>query len=86
MTDDYNKMTAKSPDTLPKYAATGLEATMIANRVSYFFDVHGPSMHIDTACSSSMTALDLACKSLYNGRCSMVLLSEHMPTQLLNII
>lgn len=36
----------------------------IANRVSYFFDFHGPSMAVDTMCSSSLTALHLACESL----------------------
>src|SRR5205807_8766524 len=39
----------------------------IANRVSYFFDFHGPSMALDTMCSSSLTAIDLACKELRAG-------------------
>ncbi|MGD2087049.1 MAG: SDR family NAD(P)-dependent oxidoreductase [Candidatus Aminicenantes bacterium] len=39
----------------------------IANRVSYFFNLQGPSMAVDTACSSSLTALHLACKSLNRG-------------------
>lgn len=39
----------------------------IANRVSYFFDLHGPSLAIDTMCSSSITAIHLACESLRNG-------------------
>ncbi len=41
----------------------------IANRVSYFFDLHGPSMAVDTMCSSSLTALHLACQSLVNDEC-----------------
>jgi polyketide synthase PksL len=39
----------------------------IANRVSYFFDFHGPSIALDTMCSSSLTAIHLACTELRNG-------------------
>ena len=42
----------------------------IPNRVSYYFDLHGPSLAIDSACSSSATALHLACSSLRNGECA----------------
>ncbi|TAL60620.1 MAG: KR domain-containing protein, partial [Legionella sp.] len=45
----------------------------IANRVSYFFDFHGPSMALDTMCSSSLTAIHLACKSIQNGECQLAL-------------
>ena len=41
----------------------------IANRVSYFCNFHGPSMAIDTMCSSSLTAIHLACKDLRSGEC-----------------
>ncbi len=39
----------------------------IANRVSYFFDLHGPSIALDTMCSSSLTAIHLACEELRKG-------------------
>ena len=39
----------------------------IANRVSYVFDFHGPSIAVDTACSASLTAIHLALESLYSG-------------------
>lgn len=45
----------------------------IANRVSYFFDWHGPSMAVDTMCSSSLTAIHLACDSLRKGESEMAL-------------
>ncbi|HEX3047408.1 MAG TPA: HAD-IIIC family phosphatase [Bacillota bacterium] len=41
----------------------------IANRISYFFDFHGPSLVIDTACSASGTAIHLACESLLTQNC-----------------
>src|SRR4029077_18036211 len=45
----------------------------IANRVSYFFDLHGPSMALDTMCSSSLTAIHLACEELRKGEINAAL-------------
>jgi acyl transferase domain-containing protein/enoyl-CoA hydratase/carnithine racemase/acyl carrier protein len=45
----------------------------IANRVSYAFNLHGPSMTLDTMCSSSLTAIHIACQDLKQGRTSMAL-------------
>ncbi|MBA2675026.1 beta-ketoacyl synthase N-terminal-like domain-containing protein, partial [Ramlibacter sp.] len=53
-------------------ALTG-SAASIANRVSYFLDVSGPSMAVDTMCSSSLTAIELACQSIRFGRCRMAI-------------
>jgi len=39
----------------------------VANRVSYFFDFHGPSVGLDTMCSSSLTAIHLACEAIRSG-------------------
>ena len=41
----------------------------IANRVSYFCNFRGPSLAVDTMCSSSLTAIHLACQSLMRGEC-----------------
>lgn len=49
------------------YAATGAAVSIIANRLSYIFDLHGPSFAIDTACSSSLVAVHEACASLWRG-------------------
>ncbi|MGH1516458.1 amino acid adenylation domain-containing protein [Chryseobacterium sp. JK1] len=51
----------------------GGSISSIANRVSYFFNLNGPSMAVDTMCSSSLTAIHLACESIQNGSCTMAL-------------
>lgn len=50
---------------------TGNGTAMLSNRVSHFFDLRGPSLTIDTACSTSLVALHLACQSLKAGESSM---------------
>ncbi len=45
----------------------------IANRVSYFFNWHGPSFAVDTMCSSSLTAIHLACEALRRGECELAI-------------
>lgn len=53
--------------------ALALTNAPIANRVSYFCNFHGPSLAIDTVCSSSLTALHLALESLRHGECDVAL-------------
>ncbi|MGB3695958.1 MAG: polyketide synthase Pks13 [Gordonia sp. (in: high G+C Gram-positive bacteria)] len=55
------------------YALTGTATSIIANRVSYFFDFHGPSLAIDTACSSSLVAVHEGVRSLRNGDSDVVI-------------
>lgn len=47
---------------------TGNTLSIIANRISYQFDLRGPSLTIDTACSSSLVALAQACQAISEGR------------------
>lgn len=64
---DYNEMLTHDPETSPVYVSTGNGAAILSNRISYFFDLKGPSLTVDTACSSSLVALHLACQSLRSG-------------------
>jgi polyketide synthase PksN len=48
-------------------------AASIANRVSYFCNFHGPSVALDTMCSSSLTAIHLACQSIQSGGCELAI-------------
>jgi acyl transferase domain-containing protein/thioesterase domain-containing protein/acyl carrier protein len=57
------------------YSATGSTFSIAANRISYCFDLRGPSMAIDTACSSALTACHVACHSLWRGDCKMAVVA-----------
>lgn len=67
MSVDYNDILLRDIESTPNYFATGVSRAIVSNRVSYFFDWHGPSMTIDTACSSSLVALHLCVQSLRRG-------------------
>ncbi|KGT96180.1 polyketide synthase, partial [Dickeya fangzhongdai] len=45
----------------------------VANRVSFYFNLNGPSVALDTMCSSSLTALHMACQAIQNGDCNMAI-------------
>jgi acyl transferase domain-containing protein/acyl carrier protein len=65
-------LTQASPsryDAIGVNTATGVGFTMLAARLSYTFDLRGPSFTLDTACSSSLVALHQACAALWNGDC-----------------
>ncbi|XP_066287751.1 phthioceranic/hydroxyphthioceranic acid synthase-like [Branchiostoma lanceolatum] len=53
--------------------ATGVSTPVVANRVSYAFNLTGPSIAVDTACSSGMTALHLGCQAIRTGDCTMAI-------------
>ncbi|MFC0316216.1 polyketide synthase Pks13 [Gordonia phosphorivorans] len=55
------------------YALTGTATSIVANRVSYFFDFRGPSIAVDTACSSSLVAVHQAVRSLRSGETEVAL-------------
>lgn len=55
------------------YSNTGGSFSIAANRISYCFDLRGPSVAVDTACSSSLVAVHLACETLWQGQASLAL-------------
>ena len=61
------------PESIDAYTNTGGTMSIAANRISYTFDLRGPSLSVDTACSSSLTALYLACQSVRSGECEVAL-------------
>ncbi|XP_038068692.1 highly reducing polyketide synthase azaB-like [Patiria miniata] len=52
------------------YTHTGIAHSAVANRISYAFDLRGPSYAVDTACASSMTAMHSACNAIWDGECT----------------
>lgn len=67
MSVDYTEILSQDIDSFPTYFAPGTARSILSNRISYFFDWHGPSVTIDTACSSSLIALHQAVQSLRAG-------------------
>ncbi|WP_062054967.1 hybrid non-ribosomal peptide synthetase/type I polyketide synthase, partial [Aquimarina longa] len=55
------------------YSGTGSALSILANRLSYYYDFRGPSMSIDTACSASLTSIHTAVKDIRSGECTMAI-------------
>lgn len=66
---DYNGLLARAD--AGSHDATGNAHSIIANRISYLFDFHGPSAPVDTACSSSLVAVHRAVQAIRNGDCAV---------------
>src|SRR5580692_1865079 len=65
--NDYAQLQFSDPDAIDLRTLTGTLHSVLANRLSWFFDLRGPSISIDTACSASLVAVHLACQSLRLG-------------------
>ncbi|KAG9249431.1 polyketide synthase [Emericellopsis atlantica] len=72
--EDWQDLNAKETQHRGGYRATGYGDFVLANRISYEYDLRGPSMTIKTACSSSLVGLDLACQAIRNGECDNALI------------
>jgi phthiocerol/phenolphthiocerol synthesis type-I polyketide synthase C len=64
---DYAYRRADDMGSIDATTMTGNTGSIAANRISYIFDLRGPSMTVDTACSSSLVALHQACQSIRHG-------------------
>ncbi len=61
------------PETVSGYSMNGCAQSMFANRLSFAFDFRGPSFAVDTACNSSLLALQLAITAMREGQCCAAL-------------
>ncbi|KAL2821422.1 hypothetical protein BDW59DRAFT_164156 [Aspergillus cavernicola] len=68
--EDWHELTAKESQAVSRVHAFANGGFALANRVSYVFDLKGPSVTVMTACSSSLMALHEACQALSQGNCS----------------
>ncbi|GAB2626595.1 type I polyketide synthase [Streptomyces capparidis] len=69
----YGGLQMTSLRTVGPYTMSGAASSIAANRVSHTFDLRGPSVAVDTACSSALFALDAACRALRDSTCRVAL-------------
>ena len=70
---EYGFLASRDLSQVDAWTGTGGALSIIANRLSYFLDLHGPSLTVDTACSSSLVAVHLACQSLRTGQSELAI-------------
>lgn len=70
---DYYLLQAAERRELDMYSGTGTSHSVVSGRLSYLFDLRGPSVAVDTACSSSLVAVHLAVRSLRDHECSLAI-------------
>ncbi|RAL11483.1 lovastatin nonaketide synthase [Aspergillus homomorphus CBS 101889] len=73
MCGDWDGMVSRDMESYPQYGATGTARSIMSNRISYYFDWHGPCMTIDTACSSSLVAVHQAIQTLQSGESNVAI-------------
>lgn len=94
-TADFQQMAFKEPAFRHSLAATGVDPGIISNRISHVFNLKGPSIVVNTACSSSVYAMHNACNALRNQECSAAIVGgvnlvltvdQHMNTAKLGVL
>ncbi len=71
--NDYANIQMKGPQDVDMYTNSGSTLSIASGRISYLFDLKGPSLSVDTACSSALVAVNLACNSIWDGQCDTAL-------------
>ncbi|XP_038057579.1 phenolphthiocerol/phthiocerol polyketide synthase subunit C-like [Patiria miniata] len=70
---EYSSFACTPVHNMNQYSNSGTNSCMVSNRISYEFDLRGPSFSVDTACSSSLYSIHLACEALKQNSCTMAL-------------
>ncbi|MDI1431903.1 type I polyketide synthase [Polyangium sorediatum] len=70
---DYERLSSAASDEPEGLLATGTAVPLAAGRISHLLDLRGPSLCIDTACSSALAAVHAACRALRDGECDLAL-------------
>ncbi|KAM9966748.1 hypothetical protein ACTFIR_006977 [Dictyostelium discoideum] len=73
MNTDYQRCQFRDISYVNPYITPGTAGSFISNRLSFSFDLRGPSMTLDTACSSSLNAVYLGCQAIANGDSKMAI-------------
>lgn len=73
MWKDYLSLQTRDPAMLTGYSATGSGFAFGPNRISFTFDLHGPSVAVDGACAGSLVSVHTACQSLWLGESDLAL-------------
>lgn len=74
-THDYHEGLIRDEEKLPRFLPIGTLSAMASNRISHFFDLRGPSMTVDTGCSTGLVALHQAVLGLRSGEANMAIVS-----------
>lgn len=64
---DYSHLQFQDINAIDVHTQTGKSASIVANRLSYFYNLLGPSFIVDAPCSSTLIDLSCACQSIRNG-------------------
>ncbi len=73
LTDDYHQLITAEPHWISAATGTGTANSIVANRISYFLDLRGPSVALDAACAGSLMAILLGVKAIRDGEATLAL-------------
>ena len=71
--NDYANVAQTDPTMVDVHTNSGSTLSIASNRISYLFDLKGPSVSVDTACSSALVAINLACESIWSKQAEMAI-------------